>query len=79
MAGRNSKIKRRISKAQRQLKVSYASTRHSSQTDNMTVRYSRCPALHLKGKWLEEAGFTTGQPVNIMIQHGQLIICPADS
>ncbi|MGJ0194799.1 SymE family type I addiction module toxin [Pantoea sp. RRHST58] len=25
--------------------------------------YSRCPSLNLKGNWLEEAGFTTGQPV----------------
>ncbi|MCT8343390.1 type I toxin-antitoxin system SymE family toxin [Photorhabdus kleinii] len=26
--------------------------------------------MHLKGNWLEEAGFMTGQSVQISIEHG---------
>ncbi|WP_445373890.1 SymE family type I addiction module toxin [Photorhabdus tasmaniensis] len=33
-----------------------------------------CHSLHLKGNWLEEAEFTTGQAVNITVERGQLII-----
>ncbi|NDL50939.1 SymE family type I addiction module toxin, partial [Photorhabdus laumondii] len=36
--------------------------------------YSQHPSLHLKGNWLEEAGFATGQPVQVSVEHGQLII-----
>jgi len=37
-------------------------------------RPNALPALHLKGRWLHECGFVTGQPVTITIKHGQLII-----
>ncbi|WP_235200972.1 SymE family type I addiction module toxin [Photorhabdus aegyptia] len=30
--------------------------------------------MHLKGNWLQEAGFATGQAVNITVERGQLII-----
>ncbi|MCC8459503.1 MULTISPECIES: SymE family type I addiction module toxin [Photorhabdus] len=30
--------------------------------------------LHLKGNWLEEAGFATGQAVQVTIERRQLII-----
>ncbi|WP_338046862.1 SymE family type I addiction module toxin [Photorhabdus namnaonensis] len=40
----------------------------------MICYYSQHPSLHLKGGWLEEAGFTTGQAVNITVERGQLII-----
>ncbi|WP_387689477.1 SymE family type I addiction module toxin [Photorhabdus sp. RM71S] len=40
----------------------------------MTRYYSQHPSLHLKGNWLEEAGFMTGQPVQVSIEHGLLII-----
>ncbi|NHB90277.1 SymE family type I addiction module toxin [Photorhabdus tasmaniensis] len=36
-------------------------------------------SLHLKGNWLQEAGFTTGQAVNITIERGQLMIRLVDS
>ncbi|WP_420865155.1 SymE family type I addiction module toxin [Photorhabdus aegyptia] len=38
--------------------------------------FSRCAlvSVHLKGNWLEEAGFATGQPVQVSVEHGQLII-----
>ncbi|WP_072100699.1 SymE family type I addiction module toxin [Yersinia rohdei] len=28
----------------------------------------------LKGDWLEEAGFATGTPVTVAIEHGRLVI-----
>ncbi|MBD2809756.1 type I toxin-antitoxin system SymE family toxin [Xenorhabdus sp. Vera] len=40
----------------------------------MTRHYSQHPSLHLKGNWLAAAGFATGQPVQVSIEHGQLII-----
>ncbi|WP_230514027.1 SymE family type I addiction module toxin [Limnobaculum parvum] len=42
----------------------------------MTTYYNHAPSLHLKGHWLEEAGFNTGTPVTIAVEHGQLIIRP---
>ncbi|TNH42777.1 SymE family type I addiction module toxin [Photorhabdus luminescens] len=30
--------------------------------------------MRLKGNWLEETGFMTGQPVQVSIEHGLLII-----
>ncbi|MGV7963662.1 SymE family type I addiction module toxin [Photorhabdus tasmaniensis] len=57
------------SKAQRRYKVGYTSTRHEDRYTGM-----KHPSLHLKGNWLEEAGFTTGQAVNITVERGQLII-----
>ncbi|TPG55448.1 SymE family type I addiction module toxin [Ewingella americana] len=30
--------------------------------------------MTIKGKWLEEFGFTTGQPVNITAENGCLVI-----
>ncbi|TPG63337.1 SymE family type I addiction module toxin [Ewingella americana] len=32
------------------------------------------PQLTIKGKWLEQLGFTTGQPVSITAENGCLII-----
>ncbi|MFZ1871527.1 SymE family type I addiction module toxin [Serratia sp. D1N4] len=32
------------------------------------------PQLTIKGRWLEQWGFTRGQPVSIIAEHGQLII-----
>ncbi|MBD2826944.1 type I toxin-antitoxin system SymE family toxin [Xenorhabdus sp. 5] len=40
----------------------------------MTRHYSQHPSLHLKGNWLEAAGFATGQAVQVCIEHGLLII-----
>ncbi|WP_413736359.1 SymE family type I addiction module toxin [Sodalis sp. RH21] len=33
-----------------------------------------CLALNLKGRWLHECGFFTGQPVTVTVKNGQLII-----
>lgn len=60
--------------SQRHYKVGYVSVRHQHKATLMTTHYSRHPALHLKGNWLEAAGFTTGQAVTITTKKGQLII-----
>ncbi|MTD29001.1 SymE family type I addiction module toxin [Erwinia sorbitola] len=55
------------------MKVGYTGIRHADRND-MTTYYSRSPTINLKGNWLEEAGFRTGQPVQVMVERGQLII-----
>nr|WP_261371838.1 type I toxin-antitoxin system SymE family toxin [Yersinia aldovae] len=40
----------------------------------MTRYYRHIPSLHLKGDWLEEAGFGTDTPVTVAIERGQLVI-----
>ena len=66
----------KISKAQRRLKVGYTSIRHEQRATKMTTYYSRTLSLHLKGNWLEEAGFGTDTPVTIAVERGQLVIRP---
>ena len=68
----------KISKAQRRLKAGYTSVRHEQRATKMTTYYSRTPSLHLKGDWLEEAGFGTDTPVTIAVERGQLVIRPAE-
>ncbi len=46
---------------------------HSTEKIAKTY-YSKHPALNLKGDWLEEAGFTTGQLVTITAKKGKLIV-----
>ncbi|AWK40507.1 type I addiction module toxin, SymE family [Photorhabdus laumondii subsp. laumondii] len=74
MANRDCNADLAISKARRSYKVGYARTRHEDRSTGMTRYYSQHPSLHLKGNWLEEAGFATGQPVQVSVEHGQLII-----
>ncbi|WP_370630639.1 SymE family type I addiction module toxin [Xenorhabdus sp. PB30.3] len=45
-------------------------TRHEDRNTGKTRYYSQHPSLHLKGNWLEEAAFTTGQAVNITVERG---------
>ncbi|MCO7263929.1 SymE family type I addiction module toxin [Dickeya zeae] len=52
------------------------SIRYADHGDT-TIYYSRCPSLNLKGNyWLEEAGFATGTPLTVVVEHGQLIMSP---
>ncbi|MCC8367286.1 type I toxin-antitoxin system SymE family toxin [Xenorhabdus sp. PB61.4] len=74
MANRDCNADWKISKARRNYKVGYNRTRHEDRNTGKTRYYSQHPSLHLKGNWLEEAGFTTGQAVNITVERGQLII-----
>ena len=76
MAEHDSKPEVCVSKALRQLKVGYTSIRHEKRSTGMTTNYSRTPSLHLKGNWLEEAGFGTDTPVTVAVERGQLVIQP---
>lgn len=49
----------------RHLTVTYASTYPD---------YQQIPALSIKGKWLEAAGFATGTKVDIRVMHGCLVV-----
>lgn len=40
----------------------------------MTTYYSQHPSLHLKGDWLEEAGFETGRGVTVKISDGCIVL-----
>ncbi len=37
-------------------------------------KYQDIPAIMLKGKWLEEAGFDIGQPISVKVEHQVLTI-----
>lgn len=78
MAEHDTKPEVSISKALRRLKVGYTSIRHEKRSTGMTTYYSRCPSINLKGNWLEEAGFATNTPVSVAVDHGQLVIRPAE-
>jgi HSP20-like domain of unknown function (DUF1813). len=54
--------------------VGYISVRHQPKADTTKTHYSKHPALHLKGNWLEAVGFTTGQAVTITAKKGKLIV-----
>ncbi|WP_279029184.1 SymE family type I addiction module toxin [Gibbsiella quercinecans] len=73
MARQHHKSEPATPQALRHLKVGYVSRRHADRND-MTRYYSRCPSLHLKGHWLEAAGFGTDTPVIVTVEHGQLLI-----
>lgn len=39
--------------------------------------YAFFPDIHLRGKWLEEAGFKSGQAVEVVCEEGRLVITRA--
>ncbi|MCX8640834.1 type I toxin-antitoxin system SymE family toxin [Gilliamella sp. B3172] len=54
--------------------VGYISVRHKPKAKEAYIHYSKHPALHLKGNWLEKSGFGSGQPVTITAKKGKLIV-----
>lgn len=60
--------------SQRHYTVGYVSVRHEPKAAQTPTHYSKHPALYLKGNWLEQAGFTTRQPVTITAKKGKLIV-----
>ncbi|OHV53723.1 MULTISPECIES: SymE family type I addiction module toxin [Photorhabdus] len=74
MAERDCNANSDSSKVQRRYKVGYISRCHADRHTGMTRYYSQHPSLHLKGNWLQEAGFATGQAVQVRVERGQLII-----
>ncbi|MDK9607393.1 SymE family type I addiction module toxin [Lelliottia wanjuensis] len=63
-----------ISKSVRRMTVSYVSTRHYDRKTEKTRRYTRSASLRLNGHWMEEAGFTTGTPLDVRVMPGCLVI-----
>lgn len=63
-----------ISKPLRRMSVSYVSIRHYDRKTNITKRYTRSASLRLNGHWMEEAGFTTGTPLDVRVMPGCLVI-----
>ena len=74
MAKQDSKPDGQISKALRRMTVSYVSIRHYDRHTNRTRRYSRLASLRLNGRWMEEAGLTTGTPLDVRVMPGCLVI-----
>ncbi|MDI3362334.1 SymE family type I addiction module toxin [Lelliottia sp. V89_10] len=64
----------RISKTVRRMTVSYVSVRHYDRRTERTRRYTRSASLRLNGHWMEEAGFTTGTPLDVRVMPGCLVI-----
>ncbi|EDZ1830885.1 type I addiction module toxin, SymE family [Salmonella enterica] len=60
------------------MNASGVSVRHINSKTHMTTYYSQIPSLHLKGDWLEEAGFKTGRCVTVKISQGCIVLM-ADS
>ncbi|EDW4341460.1 type I addiction module toxin, SymE family [Salmonella enterica subsp. enterica] len=56
------------------MNASGVSVRHINSETCITTCYSQIPSLHLKGDWLEEAGFKTGRSVTVKISEGCLIL-----
>ncbi|EBW6528530.1 type I toxin-antitoxin system SymE family toxin [Salmonella enterica subsp. enterica serovar Havana] len=56
------------------MNASGVSVRHINSETCITTCYSQIPSLHLKGDWLEEAGFETGRGVTVKISQGCLVL-----
>ncbi|ECB6449636.1 type I toxin-antitoxin system SymE family toxin [Salmonella enterica subsp. enterica serovar Larochelle] len=56
------------------MNASGVSVRHINSETCMAACYSQIPSLHLKGDWLEEAGFKTGRGVTVKVSEGCLTI-----
>jgi len=74
MAEQDSISEVKISKAQRRYKVGYVNVQHVTHATKITLYYKHIPSPHLRGNWLEEAGFGTDTPVTVAVEHGQLVI-----
>ncbi|ELA5571432.1 SymE family type I addiction module toxin [Salmonella enterica subsp. enterica] len=60
------------------MNASGVSVRHINSETYITTCYSQIPSLHLKGDWLEEAGFKTWRGVTVKISQGCIVLM-ADS
>ncbi|WP_423062208.1 SymE family type I addiction module toxin [Citrobacter portucalensis] len=47
---------------------------HTNRKTKIPTRYTQSPSLHLKGDWLEEAGFETGRCVTVKISQGCIVL-----
>ncbi len=60
----------------RKLKIQSEYRESSSPFKRRVTRGWYVPLLQLKGKWLEQAGFSPDGHVNIKVMEGKLIVIP---
>ncbi|MCL6711679.1 type I toxin-antitoxin system SymE family toxin [Pseudomonas sp. R2.Fl] len=60
---------------ERQLKTGYAYYPHTGK-GRPTPPF---PSLRLQGRWLEQAGFSIGQTIQVRIRAGRLVLEPVKS
>ncbi|MDA8480881.1 SymE family type I addiction module toxin [Citrobacter sp. Awk 4] len=58
----------------RNMTVSYVRTRHIDPATLRTTHYTCRASLRLNGRWMEEAGFTTGTKIDVRVMPGCLVI-----
>jgi len=61
-------------KVLRNMTVSYVRTRHIDPATLRTTHYTCRSSLRLNGRWMEEAGFTTGTKLDVRVMPGCLVI-----
>ncbi|WP_230353969.1 SymE family type I addiction module toxin [Lelliottia sp. WAP21] len=59
---------------QRHVRVGYVGICHTNRKTKAPTRYSQSPGIHLKGDWLNEAGFDTGRGVTVRISEGCIVL-----
>ncbi|WP_324723291.1 SymE family type I addiction module toxin [Lelliottia sp. JS-SCA-14] len=64
----------RVSKTLRRMTICYVNIRHFDRKTKKIRRYTRSASLLLNGHWMEEAGFTTGTPLDVRVIPGCLVI-----
>ncbi|EBS7636875.1 type I toxin-antitoxin system SymE family toxin [Salmonella enterica] len=75
----NQRVKhKKFSQVPYRLKAGYVGICQTNRKTKIPTRYTQSPSLHLKGDWLEVAGFETGRGVTVKISEGCLTII-ADS
>ncbi|WP_380181012.1 SymE family type I addiction module toxin [Kalamiella sp. sgz302252] len=58
--------------------IATSTTRYYTVGYVSDAKYEPLPSIHLKGRWLEEAGFGTGTPVNVQVMPGHLLLSVRD-
>lgn len=66
--------KKAEAKVLRNMTVSYVRTRHIDPATLRTTHYTSRAGLRLNGRWMEEAGFTTGTKIDVRVMPGCLVI-----
>jgi len=64
--------KKTITKPQRELKV--RRSRYDYQTNQQCNLRTPIAEIQIKGKWLIEAGFDINAKVNVLVEHGKLVL-----
>lgn len=67
--------RKRIPARPRRLTVGYHY--YDQRLDGERVRPRTVPVLRFGGDWLQQAGFAIGQPVQVQVTAGRIVIVPA--